>query len=151
MTYDNVVCQDPVPPCEGGEECNPATGACDPLPDAPLSTPCEADGDPCTVDHCDGNGQCVYESYVCGACCVIEDGSCQDNMTAAQCAALPGETTFHMGLLCLGDADGNGVDDLCEIEIPAVSEWGLVILALLLLTVGKVYFGQRRAVVSGQD
>ena len=29
--------------------------------------------------------------------------------------------------------------------IPTVSEWGLVVLALLLLTGAKVYFGRRRA------
>ena len=41
-----------------------------------------------------------------------------------------------------------GVDDAvfgpCEPgAIPTVSEWGLVILALLLLAAGKVYFGRR--------
>jgi hypothetical protein len=42
----------------------------------------------------------------------------------------------------------NGVDDAvfgpeCEGAIPTVSEWGLVVLALLLLVAGKVYFGRR--------
>ena len=41
-----------------------------------------------------------------------------------------------------------GVDDAifapdCEGAIPTMSEWGLVILALLLLVVGKVYFSRR--------
>ena len=41
-----------------------------------------------------------------------------------------------------------GVDDAifapeCDGAIPTVSEWGLVILALLLLVAGKVYFGRR--------
>ena len=40
-----------------------------------------------------------------------------------------------------------GVDDAefgpCDDAIPTVSEWGLVILALLLLAAGKVYFGRR--------
>ena len=37
------------------------------------------------------------------------------------------------------------VADECFVPpIPAVSEWGLVILALLLLAGGKVYFNRRR-------
>ena len=40
-----------------------------------------------------------------------------------------------------------GVDDVefgpCDDAIPTVSEWGLVIMALLLLAAGKVYFGRR--------
>ncbi len=64
MLLSNVVCQAADPPCEGGELCNPGTGTCDPQPDAALSTPCEADGDLCTNDHCDGNGACVFEIAV---------------------------------------------------------------------------------------
>ena len=202
VTYDNVVCQDANPPCEGGQHCEPTTGQCVDDPDADLSTPCEvetppdlctidhcdgngncvwlsdvdcshlddqcnvgvcdpatgeceqdpkdlstpceADGDPCTGDHCDGNGQCVFDRYVCGACC-LPDGSCQDDMTTSQCAVVPGGGSFRgAGSVCLGDADGNGIDDLCERLIPTVSEWGLLILALLLLTLGKVCFGRRQ-------
>ena len=37
------------------------------------------------------------------------------------------------------------VEDECvAASIPAVSEWGLVVLALLLLAGGKVYFNRRR-------
>jgi cysteine-rich repeat protein len=62
--FSSVSCQAAVPPCEGGETCNPGTGACDPEPDAPSSTPCEADADLCTNDHCDGNGSCILLSTV---------------------------------------------------------------------------------------
>jgi len=44
------------------------------------------------------------------------------------------------------DTDGDGIGDACEVGgIPTVSEWGLAILMLLLLTAAKVYFGRRRA------
>jgi len=36
--------------------------------------------------------------------------------------------------------------DVCVGQIPTVSEWGLLVLALLLLVAGKVYFGRRVAV-----
>ena len=59
------------------------------------------------------------------------------------------------------DADGDGVPDCidqcpgvddavfapgCQDAIPTVSEWGLVVLTLLLLTGAKVHFGRKRAV-----
>jgi hypothetical protein len=53
-----------------------------------------------------------------------------------------------VGSVCRGDADGDGLDDLCDIDnIPTVSEWGLVIMTLLLLTCAKIYFGRRPVVV----
>jgi hypothetical protein len=59
---NNQTCQAPNPPCEGGQLCDPMTGMCVNQPDAPLSTPCDADGSVCTNDHCNGNGQCVFLS-----------------------------------------------------------------------------------------
>ena len=51
--------------------------------------------------------------------------------------------------LCLAqddrvDDDANGVPDCLE-AIPTVSQWGLVVMTLLLLTAWKVYFGRRPA------
>jgi hypothetical protein len=36
------------------------------------------------------------------------------------------------------DSDGNGVGDACQQPIPAVSQWGLVVMTLLVLTVGML-------------
>ena len=44
------------------------------------------------------------------------------------------------------DHDDNGVPDECDGTIPTASEWGLVVMALLLLTVMKVFFGRQRRV-----
>ncbi|MCH8147615.1 MAG: IPTL-CTERM sorting domain-containing protein [Planctomycetes bacterium] len=58
------------------------------------------------------------------------------------------------------DADGDGVPDCidqcpgvddpvfvpgCKNAIPTVSEWGLIVLTLLLLTGAKVHFGRKWA------
>lgn len=59
VSAGNVSCQASAPPCEGGEQCNPSTGACDALPDAPLGATCDADSDACTIDECNGSGSCV--------------------------------------------------------------------------------------------
>ena len=82
-------------------------------------TPCD-DGDPCTVEDTCVDGECIG---------------------------------------VLQDSDGDGVPDCVDVcpgvddnvfapgsvgAIPTVSEWGLVILALLLLVAAKVYFSRRR-------
>ena len=46
-----------------------------------------------------------------GACC-LWDGSCVDGSNAVDCAALAG-TYLGDGSVCLGDNDGDGVDDAC--------------------------------------
>ncbi len=50
---------------------DPTTG-CVKIP-RPLSTPCEADDDFCTIDHCDGEGDCVLLSEV-----VCVDSDCEE-------------------------------------------------------------------------
>src|SRR5262249_34913680 len=54
-----VFCPTPHPPCDRGAVCQPSTGDCIPQPDAPAGTPCNNDGNVCTIDRCDGNGACV--------------------------------------------------------------------------------------------
>ena len=42
--------------------------------------------------------------------------------------------------------NGDGCNAKCQIEIPipTVSEWGLIVMVLLLLTVGSIIFSRRR-------
>ena len=47
-----------------------------------------------------------------GACC-FEDGSCASGITRLDCT-MGGGTYMGDGSVCLGDGDGNQVDDLCE-------------------------------------
>ena len=50
------------------------------------------------------------------------------------------------GLVCETDADcapGETCKKACLGRIPAVSEWGLVVLMLALLVLGKLYYGRR--------
>jgi hypothetical protein len=80
-----------------------------------------------------------------GACCRM-DGVCT-MATFEECTEV-GNTYLGDGTECLGDSDGNGVDEACEEPIPTVSEWGLLVLALLLLTWAKITYGmpgRRRA------
>ncbi len=78
-----------------------------------------------------------------GACCV-PGGSCEV-VSESDCLAESGAAWAGVGTDCV-DADQNGVADVCggAQSIPTVSEWGLVVLGLVLLTLGKLVFGGRR-------
>jgi hypothetical protein len=64
---------------------------------------CDSDGDGID-DACDEKT---------GACC-LPDGSCVNNVTAADCQAAHAGTYMGDGSNCLGDNNANGMDDLCE-------------------------------------
>jgi hypothetical protein len=90
------------------------------------------DGDPCTLDTCAGGG-CAHDNTLCGACC-LPAGPCADGVTPEECSSILayGGVFQGLGSVCLGDADDDGLDDLCDTDnIPTVSEWGLVIMTLL--------------------
>ncbi|HUU85076.1 MAG TPA: IPTL-CTERM sorting domain-containing protein [Phycisphaerae bacterium] len=110
---------------------------------------CLADGtcvdiDPLCCDDLGGMAQgletvCTEEE----ACC-FDDGSCQ-NADPLCCDELEGWSPGN-GLPCLGDANGNDIDDACDQPpIPTVSEWGLIVLGLLVVTAGVVIMRRRRS------
>ena len=96
-------------------------------------------------------GCCIPDADTCMASCVTVDLLC--------CVREFGGTLMGPGTACGDDSDGDTIDNLCDIcagvddaifcpgckvAIPTLSQWGLVVLALLLLTVSKVYFGGRQ-------
>ena len=119
----NVVeCQDPIPPCEAGEACNPATGLCETLTDATAGTGCEQDGNLCTIEECNGSGACVFaEDITCPGPTGFCDGGTACNPATGSCEALAdtpaGTACDRDSSLCTIDqCDGNGacayVDDV---------------------------------------
>lgn len=175
LNYDpSVDCCDPatgdLTPIDDGDPCT--DDACNPdgsvnHAPAPPGTPCN-DGDPCTDNDgcaaeggcagdpiagrpCTGDGNCtpgVCAGGVCACptaqpCCLDgEEGRCELVATVSLCLGQGGVTVDA----CLGDADGNGIDDACKGIVPTVSEWGLVAISLLLLTGIAIKFGRRRPV-----
>lgn len=69
------------------------------------------------------------------ACC-FPDGTCQD--LDPLCCTSSGGAPGQSGSMCQGDNNGNGIDDACETVIPAASDIGLVVLALLALAAGII-------------
>jgi len=75
--------------------------------------------------------------------CDEHEGACCDGDPFGGCVALPeslctcAKCVFHKDLLC-------EEVECVRIPIPTISQWGLVVLTLLLLTGAKVYFGRRQ-------
>ena len=77
------------------------------------------------------------------ACC-FSDGSCQHRDPWC-CDDEDGYPSPTGALVCLGDSNGDGIDDACALPpIPTVSEWGMVAMALLVLAAGAVVFARMK-------
>jgi uncharacterized repeat protein (TIGR01451 family) len=94
---------------------------------------------PCLVNLC------IQPPPPTGGCC-LPQGQCLE-VTEVDCDAIGGLYNGD-GTLCEGDENSNGIDDLCEEAIPTVSEWGLILFALLLLVAGLRRFGSREETAS---
>ncbi len=114
----------------------------------PTSDDCNTNGTPdeceLSANDCNGNDipdECEADCQPNGVPdgCDIADGTsvdCQPNGIPDVCDIAQGTSQ---------DVDQNGSPDECGGRIPTVSEWGLVIMALLLLTGLKIKFGRRRS------
>ncbi len=122
-------CAQPVPPCEAGETCNPATGNCEPLPDPPSTTPCDLDQNVCTTDRCDGNGACVFVENA------PEGTSCDDGQFCTGTDTCNGSGVCnHTGDPCVGGSECNqtcneATDNCFDSVGTACSDDGLVCTA----------------------
>jgi len=47
------------------------------------------------------------------------------------------------------DSDGDGIGDVCDVEIPTVSEWGVVAMLLLVVAAGTIVFRRFRMIPAG--
>jgi len=56
------------------------------------------------------------------------------------CCESLGGSSAGAGSVCEVDGNGNGTDDACDDGFAAVSDWGLIVLVLLLLAGIKVSF-----------
>jgi len=75
-----------------------------------------------------------------GACCLPNDG-CELYSTQDECVKLGGHFQGYGTTACIHNAAGD-----C---IPTVSEWGLLVMAVLVLTAATVVIMRRRAMVRG--
>ncbi|MCP4590893.1 MAG: IPTL-CTERM sorting domain-containing protein [bacterium] len=118
---------------------------------------------------CSSNGDCVMADALCceeelggtplgsgsvcrgqRSCCLDDGTTCIDGVDRSCCIAMGGRPGHEY--YCLGDSNTNGIDDACEPDggsaIPTTSEWGLIVMTLLLLTAGTLVIGRRRSSVA---
>lgn len=157
-------------PCTGAGICDGQTGQVV-YPPLPRDTPCD-DGGRCTTnDRCNGAGACVGDPVVCndgnactandrcnpanGQCTADPPPNCDDGNACTRndrCDPATGGCAADSinGLSCSTDAEcapGACVSNRCQCpagpgDIPTVSEWGLIGLGLVLLTLAKLHFRQ---------
>lgn len=151
ITNLSITVRDAAPCCgEPGVACCLSNGSCEFAdPDGcvnalggvpgPAGSVCEGDGDNDGIDgECGDSCPDDPDKFVPGLCgCGVSDAD-SDGDTIPDCSdQCPGQDDRV-------DNNDNGVPDCLEqAPIPALSEWGLVILALLLLTTGRQWFGHR--------
>jgi len=129
-------------------DCGTSGGACD-IAGCGSSEDCNGNGVPDECDLIDGTLNDLNTDGIpdeCGACCSLV-GCTQ--LAEGPCRKQPVFGAYRgNGTVCGVDINGNGVDDLCETTVPAVSEWGMVAMSLLVLTAGTlVYKGRRTTTV----
>ncbi|MBI1825045.1 MAG: IPTL-CTERM sorting domain-containing protein [Planctomycetes bacterium] len=113
------------------ESCDQATGACGATRDCSTAGDCD-DGLHCTIDSC--SNSCCNHLPLCsqGVVCCADGVSCDDG----------DDCTVDS---CVGGCCAHVPDPSCVPHIPTVSQWGLVVLSLLLMTGLKLRFGRREA------
>ena len=92
------------------------------------------DVDPCDPEACpDGYTE-------------LRDNCCEEPKRQCVCARECPGTCDNPGTYSGGDCDPGF--PLCEFQIPAASEWGLLVMALLGLAAGTIMFRRARAVAA---
>jgi hypothetical protein len=132
----NAVCAD--------VECDEVTGSCCNTLSGTCATTIQAQCGPGSDFVWTEGGSCSTCVARTGACCVEPDvltATCTDGQTLAQCTAAGGVWSDSQPCSAV-ECTPN------FIPIPTVSEWGLAVLALMLLIGGKIYFSRREAAMA---
>jgi endonuclease/exonuclease/phosphatase family metal-dependent hydrolase len=114
--------------CNGAETCNVIFGC-----QAGVAPDC-SDGVDCTVDACDEAADaCAHDP---------DDGACDDGLFCNGTESCHPVNGCEPGSTPCSGKPCDETGDLCSIggDVPAVGEWGVLVLALALLAVGGIVF-----------
>ncbi len=148
----SVECRASAGVCDVAENCTGTGAACPANGFVAAGQICRPSQGDCDVaEACSGSGaDCPANGFQSGNVCRASTGPCDPQETcpgdAANCPSDSTITTCANGDGCCNTAagcNGDNDNDCPPTAIPTVSEWGLAILALLLLVAGKLYFGRR--------
>jgi hypothetical protein len=139
--------------CDVAENCSGSAADCPGDGFAPGSQVCRASAGECDLtENCTGSSAaCPDDGFSSGNECEPSTGDCDFaevcDGTSASCPpdGADQDQCVDDDDCCPDGCDGDSDNDCPPAGIPTVSEWGLVILTLLLLAAWKVYFGRRPA------
>lgn len=138
--------------CNGDEVCDPGTGQCvsTGIPCAAPTSVCCEDTDLCVADCCSDQGcndgdLCTTDQCVGGACVNASLNCADDGLTCNGTEACDPSSgrCVSSGFACPANQVCCKSTDSCLDEcpdIPTVSQWGLMAMALLLLTGARIYY-----------
>jgi hypothetical protein len=109
----STVCRAAADECDAAENCTGTSAACPADARVSNGTPCSSDGNPCTVDQCDGsNVACQHPVGNMGAICRAAAGGCDVAETCTGSSSIcPADTVEPAGTVCRAVA---GVCDVAE-------------------------------------
>jgi len=124
-----------------------STVPCECVPDC-TGAECGSDGCGGSCGTCDDGVACTIDSCVGRTCEAIpSDAACDDSLFCTGVETCSANGCSSSGNPCAEGLVCNEDTDTCDSPvIPTVSEWGLVVMALLLLAGAKVYFGRREVI-----
>ncbi len=106
-----IVCRPAAGACDAAEECSGSAPLCPPDALASAGTPCAEDGEPCTIDQCDGGGACVHPAGNAATVCRAAAGGCDaaELYDGAQ-PSCPPDVFAPSGTPCVDDGE------LCTVD-----------------------------------
>jgi hypothetical protein len=119
-----------------GVPCRDSAGVCD------LTEFCSGDAPDCPGDAFKTAGtECRASTDKCdpAEACTGSSPACPADFAITEC--MPGDACCPDGCTWQEDWDCAGQDP----DIPTMSQWGMLVLALVLVVLAKLYFGRRRA------
>jgi len=143
------ICRPSAGPCDVADDCDGTSAAC-PADEFTSGNVCRPANGPCDVPETCPGGQasCPADGFSSGGVCRASTGPCDPEEV---CSGAAGTCPPDSVITACVDLDGccpSGCNDLtdedCALEVPTVSQWGLLVLALALLAAAKVYFSRRR-------
>jgi hypothetical protein len=145
------VCRAAADICDLPESCNGSGVNCPPDGFVAGGTECRASAGDCDIaEACTGSSAaCPADAFLIGSECRASTDVCDPaelcDGTGPDCPADAMITECIDGDACCPEGCNSETDADCPFEgIPTVSQWGLVVMALLLLTGWKAYFGRRQ-------
>jgi hypothetical protein len=130
------VCRATAGECDIEEQCDGATNVCPADVLKPAVTPCTDDGNPCSLDECNGTiGTCQHPAGHAGAVCRAAGASCDAvELCTGSSTTCPANGNLPVGTVCRAATDLCDVDEKCLGTSPSCGPDRVAVTATLCRT-----------------